>query len=518
MVEARRFCEAHGGEPLAFDRNGDVGQQLRNIAPAIVIDAAGPFQSYGADRYHLAQQALMEGAHYLDLADDAEFVLGIDALDELAKAKSRVALSGASSVPAISSAVADALVSGLSRVAVIESTILPGNRAPRGLSVVRAILSQAGKPIRMWRGGEWTTVSGWSAPQRTDLRVPGARPIERRWSSFIGAPDLMLFPQRYGARSVLFRAGLELPILHLGLWLLSWVPRLGLVRSLEPFAKSLRWLAERTTSHGSDRGGMIVSIVGREAAGQPLRRTWSLVVEAGDGPFVPAVPAYVLTRKLLSACPPAGARSCVGELTLSEIEGGLARLSATTHRTEALAPTLYEQILGEEEARLPGSIRRLHDVHDRELYVGEAIVVNGRSWLARLCARLMRLPEDADGVPVCVTIERYDDGERWTRRFGMQLFRSRMQRPSDRTPGVIVERFGALSLRMRLLVDGQGLSMPIEQAFVFGLRLPRWLTPISRTRERVDAAGRFCFDVDVALPGIGRVVHYAGWLTPSERV
>lgn len=109
-----------------------------------------------------------------------------------------------------------------------------------GLSVVRAILSQVGKPIHLWRGGEWTTAPGWSALKRIDLQVRGVRPIERRWCSFIGAPDLTLFPQRYGARSVLFRAGLELPVLHLGLWLLSWAPRLGLIRSLEPFAEPLR--------------------------------------------------------------------------------------------------------------------------------------------------------------------------------------------------------------------------------------------------------------------------------------
>lgn len=324
LERAQRFCMAHGGVPLAFDRDGDLREQLGGIAPAIVIDAAGPFQSYGSEGYRLARAALETGAHYLDLADDADFALGIGTLDEVAKATGRVAISGARRVPAISSAAADALVGGLSRVTLIESVILPGNRAPRGLSVVRAVLSQVGKPIRLWRGGEWTTAPGWSALRRTDLQ--GA--IERRWCAFIGAPDLVLFPPRYGARSVLFRAGLELPVLHLGLWLASWGPRLGIVRSLEPFAEPLRWIAKPTRSFGSDRGGMIVTVVGRDAAGQPVRRTWSLVVEAGDGPFVPAIPAYLLTRKILNVCPTAGARPCVGELTLGEIEEGLTRLLA----------------------------------------------------------------------------------------------------------------------------------------------------------------------------------------------
>ena len=45
----------------------------------LVIHAAGPFQ--GAD-YHVAEQCLKAGAHYLDLADARDFVCGIGRLDE----------------------------------------------------------------------------------------------------------------------------------------------------------------------------------------------------------------------------------------------------------------------------------------------------------------------------------------------------------------------------------------------------------------------------------------------------
>ena len=59
--------------------------------------------------------------------------------------------------------------------------------------------------------------------------------------------------------------------------------------------------------------------------------------------------------------------------------------------------------------------------------------------------------------------------------------------------------------------------MSIERADLFGLRLPSWLTPIGHTRETVDSAERFCFDVDVALPGVGRIIRYTGWLIPSGK-
>jgi uncharacterized protein DUF4166/saccharopine dehydrogenase-like protein len=516
LDQAQRFCTVHGGEAAALDRDGAVERQIRELAPDIVVDAAGPFQSYGAQGHRVARAALMAGAHYLDLADDAEFAVAIGELDALAKERNRVAISGASSVPAITSAAVDALVADLASVLLIESTILPGNRAPRGMSVVRAIVAQAGKPMRLWRGGVGSSVTAWHGLRRASLQVPGARPIRGRWTSFIGAPDLLLFPQRYRARSVLFRAGLELPVLHLGLWLVSWLPKLGIVHSLTTYAAPMRWIADRTLRFGSDRGGMSVTVVGRDATSRNVRRTWTLIVESGQGPFVPALPAFLLTRKLSSGDLQAGARPCLGEFSLAEIEGALSRLPAYMQTTESLEPTLYEQILGHAYRTLPEPIRRLHEVHDQENYHGEATVVVGRSWLSRACVRVMRLPRNAERVSLHVTIERIEQGEKWTRRFGAHEFSSHLTRPHDRKPGVVIERFGLLSFRLGLHASEAGLSMPIARAYVMGIRMPNWLTPISATYETVDAAGRFHFDVDVSLPLVGRVVRYLGWLVPAS--
>jgi hypothetical protein len=201
---------------------------------------------------------------------------------------------------------------------------------------------------------------------------------------------------------------------------------------------------------------------------------------------------------------------------LAEIETELSRLSGYADTAESLEPTLYEQILGDAYRMLPEPIRRLHDVHDREDYRGEATVVVGVSWLSRACVRFMRLPRQVERVPLHVTIERSAKGEKWTRRFGAHEFSSRLGRPRDGAPGVIIERFGLLSFRLSLQTSDAGLSMPIEGAYFLGLRLPYCLTPISSTYESVDEAGRFRFDVDVALPLVGRVVRYVGYLVPAS--
>ena len=226
LEKATAHCRNHGGTPMRIDRDGDIVGEMARLRPTIVIDAAGPFQAYGDDPYKVARAAIAVGAHYIDLADDAAFVAGIVALDASAKAAGVVVISGASTVPAISAAALDELVRGLSTVSVVGSAILPGNRAPRGLSVMRAIVGQAGRPLRLWRGGGWSEAAAWGDIRRFTLQAEGAAPVAGRMASTIGAPDLVLFPERYGARSVLFHAGLELKIMHLGLWTLALPVRL----------------------------------------------------------------------------------------------------------------------------------------------------------------------------------------------------------------------------------------------------------------------------------------------------
>ena len=514
---ARAFCAQHGGEPVQLDRDGDPAAVFARERPFVVVDAAGPFQSYGScDPYRLARGALLAGAHYLDLADDGAFVAGIVALDAQARDVQRVAISGASSVPAISSAAVSALAVGLQRIEKIETLILPGNRAPRGLSVMHAILAQVGRPLKLWRGDATSVVDGWSGLRRDGLQLPDGTRVSPRWSSWIGSPDLLLLPPHFRARSVTFRAGLELPLLHLGLWLLSWLPRLGLIRSLAPWSQALRWVAQRLEGFGSDRGGMRVEVLGREAqTGRGVRRTWTLIAESGEGPYVPAIPAFCLIERLLGGTLAAGARPCVAELSIDEIEQATSRLPIRCASEASEWQTLYERALGAEFARLPRQVQDGHDVFDIRRFCGEARVTGGIGPLAWLIGRLMRFPPTIQRTPVVVQMERRGASERWTRQFGRYRFESVLSAEAGDPPGQVRERFGPLAFRLKVPVDETGLQMPMLGATALGLPLPRWIVPVSRTREYVDAQERFCFDVDISLPVVGRVVRYEGWLVPE---
>lgn len=266
---------------------------LRVARPGLfaVADASGPFQE---SDYRLPREAIGAGLHYVDLADGRAFVRGIADLDREASAAHVAVLAGASSTPALSHAAIDRMVAGLHRVMAINVSIAPGNRAPRGLSVVRSILSTVGRPTRVFRGGGWADAAGWTLNERIDLPGVGKRNV-----ALCETPDLDLLVERYRPVSdAVFRAGLELPVLHWSVAALGLPIRLGLLHSLAPLARPLRFLADLFEPFGTDRGGMRIDVVLENHEGQLVRRVWTLIAGAGDGPYVPTLPALAALKML----------------------------------------------------------------------------------------------------------------------------------------------------------------------------------------------------------------------------
>ncbi len=326
LAKAASFTGEYGGVPLFIDITKELSP-IAQAAPSAVVDAAGPFQSYGRDPYRVPRFCIGHKINYLDLSDDAAFTAGITGLNGPATAAGCFALSGVSSVPAISAAAVRFLAKGLSEISLIETFLVPGNQAPRGRSVVGSILSQAGEPLMIWRGGVWRQHRGWTEARRVQFG-PGFT----RWASLIGAPDLKLFPQAFNAQSVVFRAGLELGVMHWGLAALALLRALRLLPNLLVFLGPILWMSERLKPFGSDRGAMAVEVTG--IRGEKLvRRRWQVIANEGEGPFIPAIPARAIIRKQSAISP--GARPCLAELTLQEIQDAMLGLSVEFALSEA---------------------------------------------------------------------------------------------------------------------------------------------------------------------------------------
>jgi saccharopine dehydrogenase-like NADP-dependent oxidoreductase len=331
------------GEIAVLDRDTLTGSELSHLGCDIVIDAAGPFQS---SQTHVIDAAIAAGIHYLDLADGRDFVKKIGRFDDRARRANIAVVTGASSIPALSHAVIDSHAQNWQRFDTIRIGIFPGNRAPRGLAVVESILSYVGKPVRVFREGAWQTVPGWGMLHR--LQVPH---VGARWASVCDTPDQDLLVARYSPTcSAEFFAGLELSLLHLGLWLLSFPVRWGWITSLLPAAKPMLHVAKWFIPFGTDKGGMIVQARGADHAGNPVSLDWSLKADANWGPYVPTLAAVALIRKFSDGTFTfRGAGACVGMLTLHDFQADFDKLGLQT----TLTPPSRQRPLSSQTSPLP---------------------------------------------------------------------------------------------------------------------------------------------------------------------
>lgn len=495
-LNCRYMALDHRNEPLA----------LFGLLPEVVVDAAGPFQSYVNDPYIVPRLCLEHGADYLDLSDDAEFTQGITQLDERARSGNCRLLSGASSVPGISSAIAADLCAGMDEVLVIDTAIAPGNRAPRGASVVSSIVSQLGTTSRVYRGGLWRNQSCWTDPRQIELS-----PNLSRTARFIEVPDIRLFPKYFGAKSVIFRAGLELNILNVAMSLTAVIRRRWKFFVTPDLAEIFRMVANLFLPFGTDRGGMRVLVVGRSNK-TVIRREWRLIAEAGDGPYIPAVMARALIRKLSTV--PAGSRSCLAEASRTEVESAMSDLAVSSETDESPHPTLFKSALAERWELLPREVQILHSVQDVESFSGTAQVIRGTTWIARLAGWFFGFPHTADEIPLTITKTRTQTGETWERNFGGRVFRSYLTPAPDLYR--YRERFWLFNYEQDLPVLDGCMRLPVRRGWFLGIPLPRFLLPASDSRE-YSVDGVFHFDVSLIAPlGGGLIVRYRGKVTPDR--
>lgn len=295
---------------VAFDANIELTHYLQLLQPTVVINTAGPFQTAN---YTIPTQCLEHRIHYIDLADGRDFVNGITRLDALAKKNQVIAISGASTVPCLSSAVIDHFRPQFLQINSLLYGITPGQKATRGLATTEGILTYLGKPLRPAISGGKTRY-GWQDIYRENYPELG-----KRWMANCDIPDLDLFPTRYGLEDIQFSAGMESGFLHLGIWIVSWLVRIGLPLNLPKHARTLLSFSHYFDWLGTEDGGMHIIIKGIDTTGKPLEIKWYLIAKAGDGPQIPCIPAILLAEKIIRGeLTQRGAFPCVGLLTLSE--------------------------------------------------------------------------------------------------------------------------------------------------------------------------------------------------------
>lgn len=175
---------------------------------------------------------------------------------------------------------------------------------------------------------------------------------------------------------------------------------------------------------------------------------------------------------------------------------------------------LYRSLLGPQFDGLPSAVQALHDSVQKRRYSGDAEVRPGTLW-GRVVAWIIGFPTRAGRQPITVTFAPEGTSEQWTRDFNGHVLKSVQRAGTGRETGLLIERFGPVSVAIELKLRGNELHLFPRKWRVLGVPMPRWALPRGTSFETAKD-DRFVFHVDVEAPLIGRIVQYRGWLAPVD--
>jgi hypothetical protein len=272
---------------------------------------------------------------------------------------------------------------------------------------------------------------------------------------------------------------------------------------------------------GPHRGGMFVELAGLDAAGERVVRSWHLVAEGEDGPYIPSIAAAAIIRNCLDGRRPRpGARDASRDIELSDYEALFAPRAIFTgirvNEPSDNAKALYRRLLGEAFNILPEPIRRMHEVGQGLEADGMADIERGRGLLARVVAFILRLPPEGKNVPLTVRFDVKNGGEIWRRNFADEIFSSTQRAGTGRADRLLRESFGPIGIDIALLADKERLTLVPRRWSLFGIPMLLALGPQAQAHESVKD-DRFTFNVEIKLPLAGLLIRYRGWLVPKPQ-
>jgi F420-dependent methylenetetrahydromethanopterin dehydrogenase len=148
----------------------------------VVVHTSGPYDPETG--YHVAKAVVDSGSSAcivnsqffltfgdIDIADSRDFVVKF--ASQIKDVKNCVLITGASSVPGVSSAAVNEFGKSFSQMDSVEVCITPGNQTPRGPGTSKSVLLYCGKPFSVTINKKLETVYGWMGIKRE--RIIGLR-------------------------------------------------------------------------------------------------------------------------------------------------------------------------------------------------------------------------------------------------------------------------------------------------------------------------------------------------------
>jgi saccharopine dehydrogenase-like NADP-dependent oxidoreductase len=310
----------HPAQAIYCDIFQNIDKTLEEVYPDIVIHTSGPFQ--GQD-YRVVEACIKQGCHYIDLADSRDFVYGIRKFNTTAIENNLFICSGASSVPALSSAVIENYRCQFSELDTVDYAIATAQLTNQGLATTAGVLSYAGKPFTSLINGKEQLIYGWQ-----NLRLKAFWQLNKRFLGNCDIPDLALFPEYFPQlKTIRFQAGLELKLLHLILFSMSLLVRLHLIPSLDRFAETMLKLSHYFNRFGHDNTGFYMELSGLDHHKNFKQLDFEIYAERGDGLYIPCIPSILLAERLSDETSGlTGATACIGQISLADYLDTIKRL------------------------------------------------------------------------------------------------------------------------------------------------------------------------------------------------
>ena len=282
---------------------------------SLVVNLAGPFTHQ--DNV-VARTCIELGIHYIDVAEGREFVVQFPHLDEKAKERRVIAITGAGIVTGITSVVIHHFAKQFGLLVEVDIGVALGNKVVSGPSSVSSLLHNVGKPFQRLQNGHWKTVYGW---QQNKRHYYGDN-LGLRWHANADIPELILLPKRYPSlKTVLFHLGLEVTPLHFLLSMMAILRKIHLVGNWDRYFKMVQKICRWFNVWGSDQVAISISMNGSSHRYQPLEINWSCVAEKGDGANLSILPCLLLIPKILKGKIEPGAHICEELFTIEEMYG-----------------------------------------------------------------------------------------------------------------------------------------------------------------------------------------------------
>ena len=257
------------------------------------VCCVGPYQGL---TLNLLYACIEKKVHYVDVADDRDFVERCYALRPEVERAGVMAFIGCSVVPGMSTLLCAYAQHRLPCVDKIRIFITPGTRHPRGAGSFLCLLSTVGIEFSIPIDGLPQKIKGWTGRERVEFPPP----LGDRWVYFVvDIPDYFLQPLYFNTRTVDFKIGSEIDFLNRCLTVTRWLKELLGNPDWRWFTPVAQFVIHLASLLGTSRGGVMVEVSGSDATGKKRSLTLSVFAPV-RGESIPAILPSVATQLILT--------------------------------------------------------------------------------------------------------------------------------------------------------------------------------------------------------------------------